>query len=72
MNMRFTLTMEDLNVNGTRIDQCTLEWTDDLTEDEILDCSQQWITSENFLTTRMKGLRSVGESALTIEPVEAN
>jgi hypothetical protein len=32
--------------------------------------SQKWISSQNFLTRRMIGLQRVGESSLTIEPVD--
>jgi hypothetical protein len=39
-------------------------------QDEILELSHRWITSKNFLTQRMDGLTRVGESSLTIEPLE--
>jgi hypothetical protein len=70
MKMRFTLTMEDLLVNGTRIDNMIIDWIDEVSQEEVLEMSQQWITSQNFLTERMVGLKRVGESSLTIEPVE--
>jgi hypothetical protein len=70
MKMRFTLTMEDLLVNGTKIDNMIIDWIDDVSQEEVLEMSQQWITSQNFLTERMVGLKRVGESSLTIEPVE--
>jgi hypothetical protein len=70
MKMRFTLTMEDLLVNGTKIDNMIIDWIDEVSQEEVLEMSQQWITSQNFLTERMVGLKRVGESSLTIEPVE--
>jgi hypothetical protein len=70
MKMRFTLTMDDLLVNGTKIDNMIIDWIDDVSQEEVLEMSQQWITSQNFLTERMVGLKRVGESSLTIEPVE--
>lgn len=38
--------------------------------DDLLDISHNWITSQNFLTQRMTGLSRVGESSLTIEPLD--
>jgi hypothetical protein len=70
MKMKFTLTMDDLLVNGTRIDNMIIDWIDDVSQEEVLEMSQLWITTQNFLTERMVGLKRVGESSLTIEPVE--
>lgn len=70
MKMRFTLTMEDLLVENTKVDNMIIDWIEDVTQEEVLQMSQQWITSQNFLTERMVGLKRVGESSLTIEPVE--
>lgn len=69
MKMRFTLNMEDLEVNGRSIDSVVLDWVDDVSQEQVLEMSQQWISSQTFLTDRMAGLRKVGESSLTIEPV---
>lgn len=68
--MRFTLTMDDLLVEGTRVDNMVIDWIEDVSQAEVLEMSHQWITSKNFLTERMVGLKKVGESSLTIEPVE--
>jgi len=68
--MRFTLTMEDLLVNEKKIDNVVLDWIDEVSQDQILTMSQEWITAKNFLTERMAGLQKVGESSLTIEPIE--
>jgi hypothetical protein len=70
MKMRFTLTMEDLVVDSTRVDNMIIDWIDDVSQAEVLEMSHQWITSKNFLTERMVGLKKVGESSLTIEPVD--
>jgi hypothetical protein len=70
MKMKFTLTMEDLLVEGAKIDNMVIDWIEDVTQAEVLEMSHLWITSKNFLTERMVGLRKVGESSLTIEPVE--
>ncbi len=67
--MRFTLSMEDLLVNDNSIDNMVLDWVDEVTQDQVLQMSQQWISSQTFLTDRMTGLKKVGESSLTIEPV---
>lgn len=70
MKVKFVLTMDDVVVEGEQIDQVIMDWVDDLAHDEILDISHRWITTQNFLTTRMNGLMRVGESSLTIEPIE--
>ena len=72
MKVRFTLTMDDLVVSGDHYDEVVIDWISDVGQDEVLKLSQQWITSQNFLTQRMVGLTKVGESSLTIEPIEAN
>ncbi len=70
MRVKFVLTMEDLVVDDATVDQVVLDWESDLDQGEILELSHQWITSRNFLTQRMEGLTRVGESSLTIEPLE--
>lgn len=70
MRVKFVLTMDDVVVNDTSIDQLILDWEADIDQSEILQVSHQWITSRNFLTQRMDGLMQVGESSLTIEPLE--
>ncbi len=70
MKVKFVLTMDDLTVNDKQIDQVILDWQSDVNQNEILELSHNWITSKNFLTKRMEGLTRVGESSLTIEPLE--
>jgi len=70
MKVKFVLTMDDLLVDDQQIDQVVLDWESDVDQEEILDVSHRWITSKNFLTSRMDGLTRVGESTLTIEPLE--
>lgn len=70
MRVKFVLTMEDLVVDENSVDQVTLDWEEDLDQQQILQLSHSWITSKNFLTQRMEGLIRVGESSLTIEPLE--
>ncbi len=70
MRVKFILTMEDLVVDNNRIDQLILDWESDVDHAEIAELSHKWITSKNFLTQRMVGLTRVGESSLTIEPLE--
>jgi hypothetical protein len=62
MKMKFTLSMEDLLVEGTRIDNMIIDWVEDVSQEEVLEMSQQWITSQNFLTERMVGLKRVGDN----------
>jgi len=68
--MKFTLSMEDLIVNEKQIDNMILDWVEDVSQERVLEISQQWISSQTFLTERMVGLNKVGESSLTIEPME--
>lgn len=70
MRVRFTLTMDDVVINDRRLDNIVLDWEEELNQDQVIELSQKWITSQNFLTSRMVGLTHVGESSLTIEPVE--
>jgi hypothetical protein len=72
MRVRYILSMEDLVVHGERIDALTVDWLEDATREEVMDFSQKWISSRNFLTSRMNGLSEVGESSLTIEPAEVD
>lgn len=69
MRVRFTLTMDDVTVNGEEFDSIALDWDSDVDESEVLDLSHQWISTQNFLSQRMEGLTKVGESSLTIEPL---
>jgi hypothetical protein len=69
MKMIFTLNMENLEVNGRAIDTMVLDWIEEVSQEEVLEMSQQWISSQTFLTDKMTGLHKVGESSLTIEPV---
>lgn len=68
--MRFTLSMDDLVVEGRSIDNMILDWTEEVSQQQVMEMSQVWISSQTFLTDKMKGLSKVGESSLTIEPVE--
>jgi len=70
MKMRFTLTMEDLLVEDKHVDNVIFDWVEEVTQEQVLSMSQEWITTTNFLTSRMTGLQKVGESSLTIEPIE--
>jgi len=70
MRVKFVLTMDDVVVNDQKIDQIIMDWESDVDKDEILEVSHKWITTQNFLTKRMVGLTRVGESSLTIEPLE--
>lgn len=70
MKVKFVLTMDDLVVDDRSIDQVVLDWQSEMEQTEILEVSHQWITSKNFLTRRMVGLNRVGESSLTIEPLD--
>ena len=70
LQVKFTLTMENLIVENNHIDNITISWISDVSQQEVLDMSQEWITTKDFLTQKMTGLQKVGESSLTIEPVE--
>jgi hypothetical protein len=70
MKVKFVLTMDNLVVNENEIDQVILNWQTEIEQDELMLLSQKWITSKNFLTKRMEGLTKVGESSLTIEPLD--
>ena len=71
MRVRYILTMDNLQVHGEHIDNLVVDWEDESSHEEIMRLSQKWITSRNFLTERMNGLSEVGESSLTIEPIDS-
>ena len=69
--------MENLTVDSPKqphgeehIDRLTVSWISNVTEDQVVSMSGKWISSKDFLTQRMTDLKKVGESSLTIEPVE--
>jgi 5-keto 4-deoxyuronate isomerase len=62
--------MDDLTVDDLHYDSVVIDWVSEVQQEEVLEMSQRWITSQNFLTRRMIGLQRVGESSLTIEPVD--
>jgi hypothetical protein len=70
VKVKFTLNMENLTVDEKHIDRLYISWVNDVTEEEVLSMSGQWISAQNLLTQRMVGLKKVGESSLTIEPIE--
>jgi hypothetical protein len=69
MKIKFTLNMDNLLVDQTHIDRVIISWISDLPQEEVFSLSQNWISDQNFLLHKMDGLKRVGESSLTIEPV---
>jgi hypothetical protein len=70
MTVRFTLTMDRALVKRILFDRVIIEWEDEMDEASVTDASRKWISSQNYLTKKMLGLYSVGESSLTIEPLD--
>lgn len=70
MKVKFTLNMSNLLMDEKHINRITLSWVSELSEEEILSISNNWLKDQSFLTRRMAGLEKVGESSLTIEPLE--
>ena len=70
MQVRFTLSLRNVLVDERFVDEVCLEWIAKATPEEVLEMSQKWITSQNFLTQRLSGVKRVGESSFTIEPLE--
>ena len=56
-------------IRGRPIDQMTISWQEDVTQEQVLEVSGKWIGSPTFLTDHLTGLTKVGESSLTFEPV---
>ena len=69
MKIKFTLNMDNLLVDKTRVDRLIISWVSDLSQDEVFSLSQKWISDQDFLLHKMDGLKRVGESSLTIEPM---
>jgi hypothetical protein len=77
VKVKFTLHMENLTVASVEcqhaeqhIDRLTICWISEMSEQDVLSMSGRWISSKDFLLQKMTDLRKVGESSLTIEPVE--
>lgn len=77
VKVKFTLNMENLTVASRQqnheeeqIDRLIISWISEVSEEEVLNMSGKWIGTKDFLTQRMTDLKKVGESSLTIEPVE--
>ena len=70
MLVEFVLTMEGLDVNDRLIDGLIIVWQQNVSHSELSELTHQWMTSRNFLTSRMVGLQSVGESSLIVDPME--
>ena len=68
MTVKFTLIMDNLLLNGRFIDRVVLEWEEEKNQGEVLEISHEWISTQHYLTQKIPGLHSVGESSLTIEP----
>ncbi len=70
MKIKFTLTMKNLLVEEKLINELAISWISDLSQEEVLSLSQRWVSDKDFLNQQMIGLQKVGESSLTIEPLE--
>ena len=67
--IQFELTMNNAVVNGKSIDQIIIQWPEELTAEELLDISLRWMAAKYFLVNRMEGLQKVGDSSLSIQPI---
>ncbi len=65
-----TVASHQQNQEEEQIDRLIISWISEVSEEEVLNMSGRWIGTKDFLTQRMTDLKKVGESSLTIEPVE--
>jgi hypothetical protein len=65
-----TVASRQQNQEEEQIDRLIISWISEVSEEEVLNMSGRWIGTKDFLTQRMTDLKKVGESSLTIEPVE--
>jgi hypothetical protein len=65
-----TVSSRQQNQEEENIDRLIISWISNISEKEVLNMSSRWIGTKDFLTQRMTDLKKVGESSLTIEPVE--
>jgi hypothetical protein len=70
MQVRFTLALKNVLLVDRHVDEISLEWTSEASPQDVLEMSQEWITSHNFLAQRLAGVKRVGNSSFTIEPLE--
>jgi len=74
MVIKFTLTMIKVRVNiqgkEKDFDKVELSWTSEITIEKYLQISTLWLKRRNLLLETMDGLRRVGSSSLTLEPLD--
>ena len=67
MQIRFTMTLKDVVVNGEKMDEFIIDWTANAEPEEVLEISKEWISSRDQVAQKMVGLSKVGELSLVMD-----
>ncbi len=58
--MKFTLSMNKAWVAGRDFDKLTLVWSQNVSQKQVLEISERWISDKTLLIKHMAGLQKVG------------
>ncbi|RKX29327.1 MAG: hypothetical protein DRP46_07355 [Candidatus Zixiibacteriota bacterium] len=64
IKVRFTLTLNDVKVNGENVGTIVVDWQAKTSYDEVAAISRAWIESRENFATHMTGLTDFGELSL--------
>ena len=69
MNIKFTLTMNDVFVEGKRVGTIIIDWLAETSEEELAAVTEQWLLCGDELAQRMTGMTDYGEMYLEVQEV---
>ena len=64
LQVRFTLTMNDVLVNGENVGTIIIDWLAKTSYDEVAAVSRAWLESREGFATYMTGLTDFGDLSL--------
>jgi len=64
IQVRFTLTMKDVVVNGENVGTLIVDWLAKTSYDEVAAVSRAWLESREDFVTHMTGLTDFGDLTL--------
>ncbi len=69
MQVKFSLKLNNVVVNGRRMDSFEIDWTAEAAHEEILAISREWISSKDEIAQELVGLTEVGGLSLEMKAV---
>ena len=67
MKVKFTLTMNDVVVEGKRIGTVIIDWLAETDHEELAAITRQWISSGDEFARNMTGMTDYGEMWLEMQ-----